>query len=586
LIKETGVSEQVQDVLAQKKQRDGLDLLDFFCQGWRPQALILLVLLACALPGFVALQPLDRDESRFVQATTQMFETDDFIRISFQDEPRNKKPIGIHWLQAATAGPLDGPETRTIQTFRIPSLLGAALAALCVFQIGALLYNRRVGLVAGLAIACGLLLSTEAGIAKTDAALAGFTALAYLGLAKLRLPPAGKATDWAPWALWAGLGMAALIKGPIGPLLVILSGLMLLAWERDFAWVRRALHWPSMLFAAVIVLPWYIAIWQATNGQFFFDAVGQDLAPKLSGQSENKSVPPGAHLLLSPVIFWPGSILIPLALWAAWRGRKDTRVRFLLAWLVPGWLMFEAAPAKLAHYTLPVHGAIVVLGAIGLFSGGWQKAWLRWTSMAILAFGTLIMAALPVVLAEDVAEGAQTTALQAGLAIGMTGIVAMVLVIRQSRWAAGALIGTAIVASLAIKGLFVPSIPELDLSQRVSSALEKEGLHPRLSPGKPGPLIGVGYQEPSLIFLTRSDSALSSVTTAVTAAKPGVGLVVNADPQFEAPLIEGLAQKGLSVAWRGAPLAGLNYSKGDEVTLKIGEIVAAPKRIQASGPQR
>jgi len=47
-----------------------------------------------------------------------------------------------------------------------------------------------------------------------------------------------------------------------------------------------------------------------------------------------------------------------------------------------------------------------------------------------------------------------------------------------------------------------------------------------------------------------------------------------------------LAQKGLSVTWRGAPLPGLNYSKGDEVTLKIGEVVAAPKRIQASGPQR
>jgi hypothetical protein len=65
-----------------------------------------------------------------------------------------------------------------------------------------------------------------------------------------------------------------------------------------------------------------------------------------------------------------------------------------------------------------------------------------------------------------------------------------------------------------------------------------------------------------------------------------VGLVVNQDPQFEAPLIAGLAQKGLSVAWRGAPIAGLNYSKGDDVTLKIGEIVAAPTRIPARGPQR
>lgn len=550
--------------------------------GWRPYALIAFLLCACALPGLISLQPLDRDESRFAQATTQMFESGDFIRISFQDEPRNKKPVGIHWLQAGSVAWAGGAEARTIQLFRMPSLLGALLCVFSVFQIGALLKDAKTGLVAALALATSLLLSTEAGIAKTDACLAGFIALAYLGLANARH---GKAIR-APWCFWIGLSGAILIKGPIGPLLLILSIASLVLVERQWQWLKPLLHWPSMLLAAAIVLPWYAAIWQATNGQFFFDAVGQDLAPKLSGQSENKSVPPGAHLLLSPIILWPGSILIPLALWTAWRDRHDARVLFLLAWLVPGWLMFEAAPAKLAHYTLPVHGAVVLLGAIGLLSAGWQKPWLRWTSVAILGFATLILVALPLILAQDVAEGAQAHGLQASLAIGFAGLVALVLVIRQSRWAAGALISTAIVASIAIKGLFVPSIPQLNLSQRVSASLVQEGLHPRLSPGKPGPLIGAGYQEPSLIFLTRSDSALSSVAAAVAAAKPGVGLVVNQDPQFEAPLIAGLAQKGLSVAWRGAPIAGINYSKGDEVTLKIGEIVAAPTRIPARGPQR
>ena len=550
--------------------------------GWRPYALIAFLLCACALPGLISLQPLDRDESRFAQATTQMFESGDFIRISFQDEPRNKKPVGIHWLQAGSVAWAGGPEARTIQLFRIPSLLGALLCVVSVFQIGVLLKDRKTGLVAALALATSLLLSTEAGIAKTDACLAGFIALAYLGLAKARH---GKATH-AAWCFWIGLSGAILIKGPIGPLLLILSIASLVLVERHWQWLKPLLHWPSMLLAAAIVLPWYIAIWQATNGQFFFDAVGQDLAPKLAGQSENKSVPPGAHLLLAPIIFWPGSVLIPLALWTAWRDRHDARVRFLVAWLLPGWLMFEAAPAKLAHYTLPVHGAVVLLGAIGLLSAGWQKLWLRWTSIAILGFGSLILTALPLVLAQDVAEGAQTHALQASAAIGLAASVALVLVIRQSRWAAGALVGTAIVASLAIKGLFVPSISQLNVSQRVSAALVQAGLHPRLSPGKPGPLIGAGYQEPSLIFLTRSDSALSSVAAAVAAAKPGVGLVVNDDRQFEAPLIAGLAQKGLGVAWRGAPIAGLNYSKGDEVTLKIGEIVAVPKHIPARDPQR
>ena len=369
-------------------------LLARLSTGFRPYFAIGALLLACALPGFFSLQPLDRDESRFAQATSQMFESGDFIRISFQDEPRNKKPIGIHWLQAASVAALGGPEARIIQAFRLPSLLGALLCAFAVFKIGALLYGRREGLIAGAALACGLLLSTEAGIAKTDAALAGFTALAYLGLASARAATPQKS---APWLFWIGLGMAALIKGPIGPLIVILSIIMLLIWERDAKWLRGLVHWPSITLAFLIVVPWYIAIWQATNGQFFSDAISQDLAPKLAGKAENPSIPPGAHLLISPLIMWPGSVLIPAAAWAGWTLRKDPRVRFLLAWAIPGWLLFEAAPAKLAHYTLPVHGAIVLLGAIGLLAGAWNRPLVKGLGTGFLAFGGLILTAVPMV---------------------------------------------------------------------------------------------------------------------------------------------------------------------------------------------
>lgn len=559
----------------QPNSHKALILLDLLCQSWRPYALIAALLLACALPGFVSLQPLDRDESRFVQATTQMFESGDFIRISFQDEPRNKKPIGIHWLQAATAGPLDGAETRTIQAFRLPSLLGGLLAALCVFQIGVRLFDRRVGLIAAIAIGGGLLLSTEAGIAKTDAALAGFTALAYLGMAGLRSAPDQANVRWASWALWGGLGMAALIKGPIGPLLIILSAVMLIAWERDLSWVRRAMHWPAILLAATIVLPWYIAIWHATNGQFFIDAVGQDLAPKLAGQSENKAVPPGAHLLLSPVIFWPGSVLIPLGFWMAWHGRREAGIRFLLAWLIPGWIMFEAAPAKLAHYTLPVHGALLLLGAAGLVKGAWQTAWVRWSAIGILSLGTLVMTLVPILLAQDVAPDAKGRAIQTSAIIAIVGLAGLGLVIRRHHLAAVGLIAAAVVTSVMIKGVFVPALPQLDVSARVSTALVREGLHPRLSPGQPGPLVGAGYQEPSLIFLTRSDSALSSVATATAAARLGSGVVVNQSDNMDAQLSEALKARGLAISWRGEPITGLNYSKGDPVSLRIGQVIAA-----------
>src|SRR5689334_11101735 len=67
----------------------------------RAVLVLLLAVLLNILPGFFAIPPSDRDESRFAQATKQMLETGDFVDIHFQDEVRYKKPVGIYWMQAA-----------------------------------------------------------------------------------------------------------------------------------------------------------------------------------------------------------------------------------------------------------------------------------------------------------------------------------------------------------------------------------------------------------------------------------------------------------------------------------------------------
>src|SRR3954470_6240165 len=97
-------------------------------------ALLVLLSLACFLPGFSSLQPMDRDEPRYTQASKQMLESGDFVDIRFQDEARHKKPVGIYWLQAAAvkAGEALGVlQARTqIWLYRIPSLLGAIATVL------------------------------------------------------------------------------------------------------------------------------------------------------------------------------------------------------------------------------------------------------------------------------------------------------------------------------------------------------------------------------------------------------------------------------------------------------------------------
>ncbi|HZZ30946.1 MAG TPA: glycosyltransferase family 39 protein, partial [Phenylobacterium sp.] len=98
-------------------------------RGWRGPALAALIAFLAGLPGLIAVPPLDRDEARFAQATAQMLESGDFTVIRYQEEPRFKKPVGIHWLQAASVSLFSNPEDREIWAYRIPSLLGAMLAA-------------------------------------------------------------------------------------------------------------------------------------------------------------------------------------------------------------------------------------------------------------------------------------------------------------------------------------------------------------------------------------------------------------------------------------------------------------------------
>ena len=103
--------------------------LDHWSRGWRGPLLAALVAMIAGLPGLIFLPPMDRDESRFAEASAQMLETGDFVRIRYQDQPRNKKPVGIHWMQTASVETLSSAEARGIWAYRIPSLLGAMLAA-------------------------------------------------------------------------------------------------------------------------------------------------------------------------------------------------------------------------------------------------------------------------------------------------------------------------------------------------------------------------------------------------------------------------------------------------------------------------
>ena len=350
----------------------------------RAVVLLLLFSLLAFLPGFFQIPPVDRDEARFAQATKQMLETGEYVDIRFQNEVRYKKPVGIYWLQAAAvkAGEALGvPRPRaTIWLYRLPSLFGAIGAVLLTYWAALAFVSRRGALIAALMMASSVLLGVEARLAKTDAMLlltsvAAMGAMARIYLACRRTPetPVG----WTqPAILWTALAAGTLIKGPLVLMFVVLTAVTLSVADRSVRWLWSLRPVAGFAWMVLLVLPWFVAIVAKSGGDFFVQAVGHDMLGKVTSGQEAHGAPPGFYFVLFWVTFWPSSVLAGLAAPTIWRSRREAGAQFLLAWLVPSWLVFEAVMTKLPHYVLPLYPAIAILIAGILSSGNLSK--LRW----------------------------------------------------------------------------------------------------------------------------------------------------------------------------------------------------------------
>lgn len=533
-----------------------------------------LVALMAGLPGLIALPPLDRDESRFAQASAQMLESGDFVSPRFQDTPRFKKPVGVYWLQAAAVAGLSHVEDRNIWAYRIPSILGAMLAAAaCAWGAGAFL-GSGPALLAGAMLGASLLLSTEAAIAAADGVLAGAVTLAMAALGRIYLAARGGLKDGrrSKVLFWAGMILAVMVKGPVGPMVAALAAIALCVWDRRARWLAD-LGWGWGLLALLAVAgPWALAITVASDGAFWGASLGGDLAPKLVSGQEGHGEPPGFYALLAPVLLFPATALAPAGLLTAWKARAEPGVRFALCWLVPAWIVFELVPTKLVHYPLPLYGALSWLMARALTKP--ITAGARWAGAVLALMVALALAGVGPLAAVRIGggEGMVWAGLGAGLfvAAGAAGAGGML----RGRPIFG-LIGAGALAVLAhgvLLGVVAPSLRPLWLSDRAAKALAAAGASPRQGVIA-GPVTVAGYEEPSLVFLLGTATELGDASAAADAIAEGRPAIVEA--RQTAPFQAALAADGVT-ARRAGEGAGLDYSNNQHDVLQIFLPAPAP----------
>ena len=344
-----------------------------FAVGSHPRAvaLLLLVALLSFLPGFFSIPPIDRDEARFAQATKQMVESGDYIDIRFQDEVRYKKPVGIYWLQSGVVK--SSPRARLRASSHDDLALPGAVAAR---------RHRRCpsDLLGG---ACLRLAPRRAARRPHDGKLRAPWHRTAHRQDRCHAAPHGRRCDGGNGA---GVSPGQRERLERGRGLAVGGGILERARRRRAAQGaahrhdcragrqradrRRSLCPMAAGTQTAASESSGSRCWSchgssrssgARGDAFFAESVGQDLLSKVFAGQESHGAPPGTYFVLFWLTFWPGATLAALATPAVWTSRREPAVKFLLAWLVPSWVVLELVPTKLPHYVLPLYPAIAIL---------------------------------------------------------------------------------------------------------------------------------------------------------------------------------------------------------------------------------
>ncbi|MBS2006357.1 MAG: glycosyltransferase family 39 protein [Cyanobacteria bacterium SZAS TMP-1] len=207
----------------------------------------------------------DGSESYYPSAAREMVEANNYLVPQLNYQILFAKPIMIFWLIIAG-----------YKLFGLTSFAARFFAAVFALGLTALTYhsartvsNARAGLLASLIVMASPLIIDYARLSEIDLFFSSFLGLSYLST---MLVISGGRTKFWP-LIYVGLGAALLTKGPaslviygVGYVLgMILLRCDLKGWKTALSAIKPWFGIPLML---AIALPWWIAVWKATDGSF------------------------------------------------------------------------------------------------------------------------------------------------------------------------------------------------------------------------------------------------------------------------------------------------------------------------------
>lgn len=403
---------------------------------------------------------------------------------------------------------------------------------------------------------------TDAMLLLTILAATGALARAYLWRTGDRM--AGRAGWTVPAIFWTALAAGVLIKGPLILMIVGLTIAALLAVDRSAGWLKALRPLPGAVWFAVLVAPWFAAILGLAGGAFIAGSLGEDMIAKVTSGQESHGAPPGTYFVAFWATFWPAATLAGLAAPVVWAQRREPGTKFLLAWLIPSWIVFEIVATKLPHYVLPLYPAIAILiaGALDAQRPPLPR-WLRmgtvwWVVPPVLIglaglWGMVVSGAapLPMIVALAATGGAIALGFLAWWRFEGDGAERALL--------RG--VAASVLLMIATFGMAIPSLGGMFPSAALETAL-RDGPCPHPA------IASAGYHEPSAVFLLGTHVRLTDGAGAADFLAGGDCRTAIVEQRVRSAFVERAEELGLSLE-AGPQVDGRNINGLRPLTLTI-----------------
>ena len=541
------------------------------------------------LPGLSSIPPLDRDEARFSQASKQMLEDKNYVIIKFQEELRSKKPIGIYWLQIASAS-IFGKDN--IISYRAPNIFSTIILIIVfstfVYSISFRYFNLNISssltfsFFSSLVMATLLGLSIEIKQAKTDTVL--LTLCTVQQLIFWKIYSYGKESwnkykhheyVWLTRLFWLIIALGILVKGPISPLLFTMTLLSICILDRfvekewNLSWLNLFLWFQGLLIVSIITLPWIYLAWQATDGHLILDAINKDFLIKLRSGQENHWGPFGSHLFLLFLTFWPMVLLLPFAARACLDWKHERLIRFLISWIIPFWIILELTPTKLPHYILPVFPGLILLILIGISSppsGNIKFSKINKFFRAVVVIFTLLLALSLVYVSLNFSSKILIFILSIVLSfIMITSIIfGNIFFLNESKYKLSPLFGMLILAGICnifVFSYIFPNLDKIHITPKIKNYIDSLEF-------RPDTIVATGYHEPSLIFSLGRDTLLLSPEEAALVLVEGDNTLAIVEERTHNEVKKILNKFENKMVYLTS-LDGFNLAKGQKIKIHI-----------------